>query len=76
MTPVFVPSTATRPGKVKQFTKRQLTRLRVARERELREQRAEAARMRTAWERKAARGLTIFKGCDPERTLALIGEDA
>ena len=62
--------------KDKRYTKKQLNRTRL---RLLREEKAEARAergARMAAIRKADRMVTMFKGCDPERTLDLLGDDA
>lgn len=75
---MFYPALAfkVRKQKDKRFTRRQLHALRVGRERVAKaEARAESkAQQRAA--RRAFKALAVFDGCDPERTLALIEEDA
>lgn len=61
-------------AKVKRYTKRQLSRLRVQREREAaKEQKELRARMYRAL--RPRRADYAFRGCDPQRFLDLIGED-
>lgn len=69
-----------RSGRQGQKRRGYTTRQRTAdRRRAQKETRAEARAARNAaraLERKGRRSTIAFRGCDPERTLALLGEDA
>lgn len=61
--------------KTKRFTRKQLHRARAAVEKERKAQ-AKAEKFAALREaRRPDRALAVFVGCDPERTLALLGEE-
>jgi hypothetical protein len=59
-------------GKTKRYTRKQLHREHVRREREAREEAAEQRRAQFRQNRNWERITRTFKGCDPERTEALL----
>lgn len=61
--------------KVQAWTRKKLNRKRLAEKRERKEAARAAARASQRAARTEGRALAVFEGVDPERTLALIGEE-
>jgi len=74
MDEVSVPGKASR-SKVQAWTRKKLNRKRQEERREAKEAARKAAKASLRSARTDAKALAVFEGVDPERTLALIGEE-
>lgn len=63
------------PQKIQRWTRKKRNKVRLLAQKEAKRAAKMAAKREAFAAHRSTRGLGIFEGCDPERTLALLGEE-